>query len=262
MLRAFSTAATGMSAQEMRINVIANNLANINTAGFKRSQIDFHDLVYLQMNAPGSETATGTPTPTGFEVGNGVRPASTLKVFSQGEMENTGRGMDMAIEGDGFFKVKLPSGPDRYTRDGSFRLNANGDLVTATGYLLDPPISIPADWKQIDIGKDGSVSVVSGTSEMSQTVGKIMLARFPNPSGLSSMGENLYAETPASGTATQGNPGDGGIGSIQQGFLERSNVQMVTALVALITSQRAYEINSRVIRAGDEMLTTANRLIQ
>jgi flagellar basal-body rod protein FlgG len=261
MLRAFSTSATGMTAQQLIVDTIANNLANINTAGFKRSQVDFQDLVYVRMAEPGREVTNGVTAPTGFEVGSGVRPASTLKVFTQGEMDNTGRDLDIAIEGDGFLQVGLPSGEKRYTRDGSLRVNGTGQLVTSSGFAVEPQITIPATARSVSIGTDGTVVCFNGTDSTSTKVGQITLAKFPNPSGLSSEGMNLLAETPASGTATIGNPGQDGRGQIQTGFLERSNVQMVTELVNLITAQRAYEINSRAIKAGDDMLTTANRLI-
>ena len=261
MLRAFSTAATGMTAQQMIVDTIANNLANINTVGFKRSQVDFQDLMYVKLAEPGRETAAGVTAPSGFEIGSGVRPASTLKVFTQGEMQNTGRNLDIAIEGDGFLKVTLPGGQAGYTRDGSLRINATGQLVTSSGYALEPAISIPTDARSISVGKDGTVSVFAGSSETPTAVGTLQIVRFPNSAGLTSQGDNLLAETPASGAPTTGTAGQNGFGSIQQGFLERSNVQMVTELVGLINAQRAYEINSRAIRAGDEMLTTANRMV-
>ncbi len=261
MLRAFSTAATGMTAQQLIVDTIANNLANMNTAGFKRTQIDFQDLVYLRLAEPGREIAAGVVAPSGFEIGSGVRPASTLKVFTQGEMENTGRDLDLAIQGDGFFKVTTPGGDERYTRDGSFRMNSEGKLVTSAGYEVDPGISIPQDARSVSVGADGTVTVFSGSDSAGSAVGKISLVRFPNPSGLASEGDNLLSETPASGGAITGTAGESGFGTIQSRFLERSNVQMVTELVKLITAQRAYEINSRAIRAGDEMLTTANRLV-
>jgi flagellar basal-body rod protein FlgG len=262
MLRAFSTAATGMSAQQMIVDTIANNLANINTVGFKRSQIDFQDLMYVKQQEAGREIAAGLVAPNGFEIGSGVRPASTLKIFTQGEMENTGRNLDIAIEGDGFLQVTMPGGGVRYTRDGSLRVNAEGNLVTSSGYLLEPAITIPANTRTISIGADGTVSVFSGTNTGATTIGTITLARFANSSGLSSEGRNLLAETPASGAPVTGTPGQQGIGTIQQGFLERSNVQMVTELVNLITAQRAYEINSRAIKAGDDMLKTATQMVQ
>ena len=261
MLRAFSTAATGMTAQQMRVDTIANNLANVNTAGFKRSQIDFQDLMYVKLQEPGAEEAAGTPAPNGLEIGSGVRPASTLKVFTQGEVENTQRELDVAILGDGFLQVLLPNGETAYTRDGSLRRSTTGSLVTANGYAIQPAVTIPTDARSVKIGKDGTVSVFQGTSTTPSNIGQLTLVRFPNPSGLTSQGNNLLAETPASGTPVTGTPGDSGFGELQQGFIERSNVQIVTELVNLITAQRAYEINSRAIRAGDEMLSTANRLV-
>ncbi|HEX41126.1 MAG TPA: flagellar basal-body rod protein FlgG [Phycisphaerales bacterium] len=256
MLKAFSTAATGMSAQELMINVTANNLANINTNGFKRSQVDFQDLLYVHLRQAGAEMFSGQASPGGMEVGSGVRAASTVKVFSPGELVNTTRPLDLAITGEGFFQISMPDGTTRYTRDGAFQKGPNGELMTATGYLLDPPITIPTDAVAVTIGKDGSVNVTdpSGTQSV---VGSIQLANFPNPSGLSSEGDNLLAQTEASGTAVTGIPGNNGLGLIQGGFLEKSNVQMVTELVNLITAQRAYEVSSRAIRAGDQMLQTA-----
>ena len=260
MLRAFSTAATGMTAQQMMVDVIANNLANINTVGFKRSQINFQDLLYVVMQEPGTEVASGITSPTGLEIGCGVRVASTIKVFTAGEIENTGRKLDIAIRGDGFFQVTLPNGDLRYTRDGSLLTNADGALVTTTGYPIEPAVSIPITATSINIGKDGSVNVTDASGTPS-VVGTIQLVRFSNPSGLSSEGDNLLVETEASGTPTTGTPGEGGFGTIQSGLLEKSNVQMVTELVNLITAQRAYEINSRAIKAGDDMLRTANALV-
>jgi len=262
MLRAFSTAATGMTAQQTIVDVIANNLANINTVGYKRSQVDFQDLMYVKLQEPGRESASGITAPSGFEIGSGVRPASTLKVFSVGEMDNTGRDLDVAIQGDGFFQITLPSGETRYTRDGSLRLDANGRLVNQEGFALEPTVTIPAGARSISIGTDGTVTAFIGSDGTPQSVGQLTLVRFRNPSGLASVGRNLLQETPASGTATTGTAGADGLGTLQQGFLERSNVQMVTELVNMITAQRAYEINSRAIRAGDEMLTTANQLVR
>jgi flagellar basal-body rod protein FlgG len=216
MLRAFSTAATAMAAQQMMVDVTANNLANINTTGFKRSQIDFQDLLYVAIREPGAEVASGITSPTGIEVGSDTR----------------------------------------YTRDGALHVNAEGALVTTTGYAIEPAVSIPTDAVSVDIGKDGGVNVTDSSGTIS-VVGTIQLVRFPNPSGLSSEGDNLLAETEASGTATTGTAGESGFGTIQSGFLEKSNVQMITELVNLISAQRAYETNSRAIRAGDEMLRQA-----
>ena len=260
MMRAFSAAATGMTAQQMMVDVIANNLANINTNGFKRSQIDFQDLLYIKMMQSGMEIASGIKTPGGLEIGSGVRAAATIKVFSPGELENTGRNLDIAILGEGFLQVTLPNGDTKYTRDGALLTNAEGQLVTTTGYSIEPSITIPNDALSVDIGKDGSVNVTDSSGGIS-VVGTIQLVRFPNPSGLSSEGDNLLAGTEASGTAITGTAGENGLGTIQSGFLEKSNVQMVTELVNLITAQRAYEINSRAIRAGDDMLRTANSIV-
>ncbi|MHC4361743.1 MAG: flagellar basal-body rod protein FlgG [Planctomycetota bacterium] len=248
MLRAFSTAATGMTAQQMMVDVIANNLANINTTGFKRSQINFQDLLYVSLEEPGTEVTSGIISPSGLEIGSGVRAASTIKVHTPGELQNTTRPLDIAITGEGFLQVSMPDGTLRYTRDGSLQTNANGELVTTSGYLIEPAISVPTDAVSISIEKDGGVNVtdISGTQSVA---GNIELARFPNPSGLASEGDNLLAETLASGTP------------IQSGFLEKANVQMVAELVSLITAQRAYETNSRAIKAGDDMLRTANQIV-
>lgn len=255
MLRAFSTAATGMSAQQMMVDVTANNLANINTTGFKRSQIDFQDLLYIKMREAGTEVASGMKAPSGIEIGSGVRAGSTEKIFTNGEMVNTGKALDIAITGDGFLQVSMPDGTTKYTRDGALQTGPDGQLVTTTGYPIQPAISIPTGAIGVSIAPDGGVNVTttSGTS----TVGNIQLARFANSSGLSSDGDNLLSETQASGTATTGTAGANGFGAIQAGFLEKSNVQMVTELVNLITAQRAYEVNSRTIKAGDEMLRNA-----
>jgi len=260
MLRAFSTAATGMTAQQMMVDTIANNLANINTTGFKRSQINFNDLLYISMKEPGTEVASGINSPGGIEIGSGVRVVSTTKGFTSGELQNTGRSPDVAISGDGFFQVTLPTGDLMYTRDGSLQINANGELVTANGYTMEPSVTIPSDAVSVSIEKDGGVNVTDSAGTLS-VVGTIQLARFQNPAGLSSEGDNLYAETAASGTAITGTPGEDAFGTVQNGFLEKSNVQMVTELVNLITAQRAYEINSRAIKAGDDMLHTANNIV-
>jgi len=259
MLRAFSTSATGMAAQQSMVDTIANNLANINTTGFKRSQVAFQDLLYIKLKEAGSEVASGLKTPSGLEIGSGVRPAATMKVFTNGSLDNTTRPLDIAISGDGFFQVSMPNGDTRYTRDGSLQKNADGELVTSTGYRIEPAISIPTDAASVDIGKDGGVNVTDAAGTQS-VVGTIELARFPNPSGLSAEGDNLLAETEASGTATTGTAGESGFGTIQSGFLEKSNVQMITELVNLITAQRSYETNSRAIRAGDEMLRQTNQI--
>lgn len=261
MLRAFSTAATGMIAQQQIVDVIANNLANINTVGFKRSQVDFQDLMYVKLEEAGREASSGTTAPVGMEIGSGVKSAGTVKVYSQGEQENTGRSLDLSIQGDGFFQVTTPDGSTRFTRNGQFLVNAEGALVTSTGAALDPAITIPSDARSVSIATDGTVAAFVGNDATPTAAGQIQLVRFANPAGLSSLGGNLLAQTEASGSPTTGTAGENGFGTTQSGFLERSNVQMVTELVNLIKAQRAYEINSRAIKAGDDMLTTANRLI-
>ena len=261
MMKAFSTAATGMMGQQMLVDVIANNLANVNTTGFKRSQINFQDLLYVTMKEPGTEVASGINSPSGTEYGSGVYAASTVKVFTAGELENTTRPLDIAVSGEGFIQVTTPNGDLRYTRDGSLQTNANGQLVTTTGYAVEPAISIPTDAASVSIEKDGGVNVMDSSGTQS-VVGTLQLARFPNASGLSSEGDNLLSETPASGTPTTGTAGENGFGTILSGFLEKSNVQMVTELVNLINAQRAYEINSRAIRAGDDMLRTASQIVR
>jgi flagellar basal-body rod protein FlgG len=259
MLRALSTAATGMNAQQMIVDTIANDLANMNTTGFKRTQVDFRDLMYVKLQEAGRDTTASVMAPSGFEIGSGVSPGSTMKVYSQGTLTNTAGQLDMAIQGDGFFQVTTPDGI-RYTRDGSFRTNATGQLVTSTGYTMDPAITIPTDARSVSIGTDGTVTVFEQANTTGTVVGTINIVRFANPSGLSDEGNNLVASTPASGPAIAGTAGQNGMGSIQQGFLEQSNVDMITELVGLITAQRAYETNSRAIQAGDEMLQSTNRL--
>jgi flagellar basal-body rod protein FlgG len=252
-----------MAAQQMIVDTIANNLANMNTNGFKKSQVDFQDLMYMKLLEPGAEISAGFRTPTGFEIGAGVRPASTTKVFTQGDMTTTGQALDVAIEGGGFFQVTMPDGTTRYTRDGALRIDAaSGQLCTVSGYFLEPSVTIPDNWRTINIGNDGTVSVLAGGDQTPQNVGQLTLVRFANPSGLSSQGGNLYTETDASGSAASGTPGAEGLGTLRQGFLEKSNVQMITELVSLITAQRAYETNSKAIKTGDEMLQTATRLVR
>ena len=262
MLRAFSTAATGMDAQQTMVDTIANNLANINTTGFKRTSVSFQDLLYLKLREASREISSGQTAPSGLEIGSGVKMAATNKIFTEGQLENTGRDKDVAIQGDGFFKVLLPNGEERYTRDGSFQTNADGELVTASGYRISPEITIPSTAISTDIAEDGTVSVLLGGEETSTTVGTLELYRFPNNAGLSSDGQNLYRATEASGSAISGTPGEEGFGSILSNYLEKSNVQMVNELINLITAQRGYEINSRTIRVGDNMLRKLNMLIR
>jgi flagellar basal-body rod protein FlgG len=263
MIRAFNTAATGMAAQEVLVDNTANNLANLNTTGFKSSSVAFQDLIYLNLLQPGTQLFQGVAIPTGLQLGSGVRVAGTAKNFSEGTLNSTGNPLNLAIQGNGFFQVTVTDGTLRYTRDGTFALNANGQMVTSNGYLLTPNITIPNDAQSISIGNDGTVSVITATNPTNATtIGQIQLARFQNPAGLSSEGQNLYNQTSASGTAITSPPGQNGTGTLQQGFLEGSNVNVVTELVNLILAQRGYEFNTRAVRVSDEMLQATNDLVR
>lgn len=245
------SAATGMEAQQLNLNTIANNLANVNTPGFKRSKIEFQDLLYQKPRASGSDSGGGNLVPTGIEVGNGSRVAATSKVFTQGQLTNTGEKLDIAIQGDGFFEVQRPDGTIGYTRDGSFKLNAQGQVVTVDGMpILSGMQTIPAG-ANLSISEDGQVTVQSASGT---TTFRLTMTRFANPAGLRSMGGNIYEETGASGTPETGNPGENGFGRTIQGYIEASNVNIVEEMVALIVAQRAYEINSKSVQSSDEML--------
>ena len=260
MMRSLYTAATGMQAQQLNMDVIANNLANVNTVGFKKSRADFQDLLYQEMRPAGSEVSQGAQSPTGMEVGLGVKPGATETMFDQGTLQNTGNNLDVAIEGDGFYKVLLPDGTNGYTRDGALKRDVQGKLVNSDGYALQPEVTIPADATSIAIGKDGNVSVTRGSSNTPEDIAKITLTRFSNPAGLMHLGGNNFRETAASGSPTDGTPGQAGFGQLAQGTLEMSNVQIVQEMVNMITAQRAYEVNSKAIQTSDEMLQTANQL--
>ncbi|MDQ2687100.1 MAG: flagellar basal-body rod protein FlgG [Armatimonadota bacterium] len=259
MMRALYTAATGMNAQQLNMDVIANNLANVNTAGFKHSRADFQDLLYQEIRPAGATVAQGAQSPTGLEVGLGVKPGATETMFQQGTFQETGNNLDVAIEGEGFYKVLLPDGSSGYTRDGSFNRDSQGKLVNSDGYAIQPEISIPSDASAVSIGKDGTVSVTLGGKDP-QEIGKIGLTRFANPAGLQHLGGNNFAETAASGSPTDGVAGQEGFGTLAQGSLEMSNVQIVQEMVNMITAQRAYEVNSKAIQTADDMLSTANQL--
>lgn len=258
MIRALWTAASGMQGQQKSIDVVANNLANVNTNGFKRSRADFQDLIYQNLKSSGSPSTSTTQVPTGIQIGLGSRLASVTKIFTAGDFTQTGNELDIAIEGDGFFQVTMPDGSLGYTKSGAFKLDSNKQIVTADGYPLLGPTPIPAATTKISIGSDGTVSAL--TSAGAQSAGIIQLASFPNPSGLSSQGKNIYLPTDASGTATNGIPGQTGLGTIGQGMLEMSNVNVAEEMVNMIVGQRAYEINSKAVTAADEMLQTANNL--
>lgn len=260
MIRALHTAATGMAAQQFNIDVISNNLANVNTNGFKTVRADFEDLIYQTLRSAGASVAGGAQVPTGLQVGLGSRPAATYGIFRPGPIQTTGNPLDLAIEGEGFFKVLLPSGSVAYTRDGGFKIDGQGRLVTSNGYPLEPEVLIPPDAQSILIGRDGTVSVKRGGSDSLEELGNITLARFINPAGLNRIGQNLYTVTPASGEPVEGTPGTQGIGEISSSSLEGSNVQIVDEMVRLIMAQRAYEINSRAIQTADDMLSVAKDL--
>jgi flagellar basal-body rod protein FlgG len=261
MLRAMTTAASGMKAQQMNIDTIANNLANVNTAGFKKSAAEFQDLLYEAVVPGGSTRGSGLASPARVEIGHGVKLVSTDKLFTQGQMRQTGNPLDLMIEGDGFFQVKLPDGSLAYTRDGSFKMDGERNVVTSAGYYLEPPIQVPLDATDISIARDGTVSVtLAGSASTVQDIGRLEVAKFPNPAGLRNRGGNLFLESPASGAAVRGVPGQEGIGEVAAGFLEGANVETVEELVSMITAQRAYELNSKSISVADEMLQTVNQL--
>jgi len=260
MLRSLTTAATGMIAQQNYLDVIANNVANVNTTGFKHSRVEFQDLLSQAARTPGAMMNQGTYQPVGIEIGLGVRTAATTRVFSQGVAISTGRDLDIEIEGEGFLQVMKEDGTLAYTRDGCLQVDALGQLCTNDGLLIQPAISIPRDAREINITQDGNISVsVAGQTEQT-IVGSLQLVKFQNPSGLLSIGHNLYLETPASGNPIQDTPGQNGLGLIQQGMLEGSNVQIVDELIGLIKAERAFESNSKIIRSSSDILQVTNNL--
>lgn len=259
MIRALTIASTGMTAQQLQVEVIANNLANLSTVGFKKSTGEFQDLFYQTFKAPGGVTESGI-LPVGIQVGSGVRPVAVHRRFGQGELQQTDNPLDLAIEGEGLFQVTLPDGSTGYTRSGSLKVDADGRLVTADGYALLPNITIPTDTKTVTVSSGGAISVVQAGSATPTQVGVLELARFTNPAGLSSMGKNLYEVTPASGEAITGAPGQSGLGTVLQGALEGSNVNIAEEMVNMIIAQRAYEVNAKAIQTTDEMLGMVNNL--
>ncbi len=260
MFRALRTAALGMSAQSLRVDNIANNLSNVNTTAFKRSSIEFQDLFYQSFRPAGVADQTNTELPTELQVGHGNRPVATVKNFSQGDVINSGNALDLALEGEGFFQIQQPDGTIVYTRDGNFNLNSSGQLVNPAGLLLEPNISIPQDAVAIHVASDGAVSVVLPGESQPEEVGRIELAKFINPAGLRSIGGNLYEATGASGEPILGTPGSRGFGKLLQGYLEKSNVDVVREMVNLIVAHRAYEINARAIRTAEQMMETATNI--
>lgn len=260
MMKSLWISKTGMDAQQTHLDVVSNNLANVSTTGFKRARVAFEDLLYQNVRQAGANSSQQTQLPTGLQVGTGVRPVATPRVFTQGNLQQTGNSLDVAISGQGFFQISMPDGTTAYTRDGSFHLDANGALVTSNGFALSPAITIPAAAQSITIGQDGTVSITLAGQAAPQTVGSIQLANFTNPAGLESKGMNLFIETAASGTASANTPGTNGLGLLNQSYLETSNVNVVEELVTMIQTQRAYEINSKAIQTSDQMLARLAQL--
>lgn len=260
MIRALWTSSSGMQAQQLNLDAVANNLANVNTVGFKRTRVDFQDLLYQTVRAPGTSGSQGAIVPTGIQVGHGARPVATQRIWSQGDFQQTENPLDLVIEGEGFFQVLRPDGTTVYTRSGAFKKDSTGRLVTSDGFLLQPAITIPADASSLTIAADGTVSVVTASSAAAQQVGTIQLARFVNPAGLLAVGRNFFLPTAASGDPQVGTPGTEGLGTLAQGFLEMSNVRVADEMVAMIVSQRAYEANAKAIQTADEMLAATNNL--
>ena len=260
MIRSLWISKTGLDAQQTQMDVISNNLANVSTNGFKRSRAVFEDLMYQTLRQPGAQSSQQTQLPSGLQLGTGVRPVATERIFTQGNLQQTNNNKDVAIQGAGFFQVLLPDGTAAYTRDGSFQSDNQGQLVTSSGYVIQPAITIPAAAQSITVGRDGTVSVtLAGTTAPTQ-VGTLQLATFINPAGLESKGENLYVETGASGSPGTNTPGTNGAGILSQGYVETSNVNVVEELVNMIQTQRAYEINSKAITTSDQMLQKLSQL--
>jgi len=260
MIKSLWTAKTGLEAQQTKMDVIANNLANVSTNGFKKSRAVFQDLLYQNMRQAGGRNDMQNVLPAGLQIGSGVRPVATERIQTQGSLEQTGNSKDVAIDGKGFFQVLMPDGNNAYTRDGSFQVNESGQLVTADGYPIQPAVLIPQDALSITIGKDGVVTVTQPGSNESTQVGQLSLSTFANPAGLQSIGDNLYLETSASGMRNESTPGLNGAGRLDQGYVETSNVNVVEEMVSMIQTQRAYEINSKAVQTSDEMLAKLSQL--
>ena len=258
MNSALWVAKTGLDAQQLRMKVIANNLANVNTTGFKRAQASFEDLIYQNVRQVGAQSSQDTELPSGLSLGTGVRPVATEKLFTQGNLQLTENNTDLAINGRGFFQVLQSDGSLAYSRDGSFQINANGELVTSSGFLLQPAITVPANTLSLTVAQDGTVSAQVAGNTTPTTVGDLQLADFINPVGLQPIGDNLFRESAASGAPQVGNPTANGLGKLVQGSLETSNVNVVEELVSMIETQRAYEMNSKAISSSDEMLRYIN----
>ena len=260
MMRSLWIAKTGMDVQQNNMDAISNNLANVNTNGFKSTRPIFQDLLYQTYRSPGGQSSQQTQLPTGLQLGTGAQTVATERIFTQGTLQQSGNQLDVAINGNGFLQVQMPDGTTAYTRDGSLTQNAQGQLVTPTGYLLIPQITLPTGTTQVTIAPDGTVSALAGNSTTPTQIGQIQLANFINPAGLSSQGQNLYLESQASGNPTTSTPGLNGLGTLQQGFVENSNVNVTEELVNMIQAQRAFEMNSKSISAADQMLQTLTQL--
>ena len=260
MMQSLYTASTGMLGMQTQIDTTANNIANVNTIGFKKSRAEFADLMYSVMEYAGTATSDVTKSPTGIEVGLGSRPTAVNKIFSEGSLKQTDNQLDVAIAGNGFFKLELPDGTEVYSRNGAFKIDENGTMVNSDGYTIIPQIVVPPDATNISIGTDGTVTIVTPGQTQATQIGQIGLTNFINPAGLHSLGDNLFIETDSSGQAVDGIATQEGLGSVRQGFVELSNVELVVELTDLITGQRAYDSNSKVITTSDEMLQTTNNL--
>jgi flagellar basal-body rod protein FlgG len=260
MLRSLWISKTGMEAQQLQLDNISHNLANVATTGYKKSHATFEDLMYQNLRQSGSASSDQTQLPTGLQVGLGVRPVATARDFTQGSMQQTGNSLDVAISGNGFLQVTLPDGTTGYTRDGSLKMDANGQIVTSNGYTVQPGITIPAQAQSISIAADGTVTATLPGNATPSTLGQLQLASFANPAGLDPKGENIYTETASSGSPSTAAPGTNGLGRLQQGFLESSNVNVVEELVSMISTQRAYELNSKAIQTSDQMLQRLGQL--
>lgn len=260
MIRSLFIAKTGMDSSQFKLDTISNNLANVSTNGFKRQRAVFEDLMYQVLRQPGSQTSNTTNHPTGLQVGTGAAPVGVDRLFAQGNMTRTENNLDLAINGKGFFRVQMPDGTIGYTRDGAFKLNDQGQIVNTSGYLLDPQITVPANALSVDISRTGALEIKLPGQAQPTNVGNIQISSFINPQGLESIGNNLFLETTASGAPVDGDPGNDGLGVVNQGYIEASNVNVTEELVNLITAQRAYEINSRAVKTSDEMLQRLTQL--
>jgi flagellar basal-body rod protein FlgG len=260
MLRALYSAATGMESQQLNLDVISNNLANVNTTGYKKSRIEFQDLLYDSVRLPGAQQGSGLELPTGLDIGHGTRAVATTRVFTEGELTQTGERLDVAIQGDGFFQVTMPDGTVAYTRDGSLKTNSQGQITTSDGLTVQSGFQpIPAGTTSVNISANGQVTTAGASGTQSF---QVSLVRFANPAGLQSIGRNLYTETTVSGSPETGTPAENGFGSLQQGYVEMSNVSVVEEMVNMIVAQRAYEVNSKAVQASDEMMQQSNNLIK